>query len=114
MEAGAFQTLEEGLAALYARLVLPLAVAVVAPLLGLFGAVLSLVRLFRQVMSSSPPTAEEVAQGVVASLVPLATGLIVSIIVMCFYFFLRRRIVKVGVAASIPLRESLEEGFQRR
>jgi biopolymer transport protein ExbB/TolQ len=46
--------------------------------------------------------------------VPFATGLIVSVIVMVFYFFLRRRIARVGIAASVPLRDFLEEASHRR
>jgi biopolymer transport protein ExbB/TolQ len=114
LESGAYQALEEGLAAIYFRLALPLGVAVISPLLGLLGTVLSLTDVFRRMMSSSPPTAPEGARDIVGSLVPFATGIIVSVIVMAFYFFLRRRIARVGIAASVPLREFLEEANQRR
>ena len=114
MESGAYQALEEGLATIYLRLAVPLGVAVISPLLGLLGTVLSLVAVFRRMMSSSPPTAPEGARAIVGSLVPFATGLIVSVIVMVFYFFLRRRITRLGIAASVPLREFLEEANQRR
>lgn len=114
MEGGAYQALEEGLASLHARLALPLATAIIAPLLGLLGGALRLVQIFGRMLSSAPPAAPEVARGVVGALIPLATGLIVSAIVASFYFYLRRRIVKLGVAASALLREILEEGYQRR
>ena len=114
MESGAYQALEEGLAAIYLRLSVPLGVAVISPLLGLFGSVLSLVAIFRRMMSPSPPTALEGARDVIGSLVPFATGLVVSVVVMVCYFYLRRRIAKVSVAASIHLREFLEEANQRR
>lgn len=114
MEAGAYQALEEGLAALYLRLSLPLGAAVISPLLGLLGSVLSLVAVFARMMSSSPPTAADGARAVIGSLIPFATGLIVAVIVMVFYFLLLRRIAKVGVGASVHLREFLEEANQRR
>jgi biopolymer transport protein ExbB/TolQ len=114
MEAGAYQALEEGLAAIYLRLALPLGVAIVAPLLGLLGAVLSLVAVFARMMSATPPTSADGARAIIGSLVPFATGLFVSVIVMVFYFFLRRRIARVGIAASVPLRDFLEEASHRR
>jgi biopolymer transport protein ExbB/TolQ len=114
MEAGAFQALEEGLASLHARLIWPLAAAVISPLMGLFGAVISLVWIFALMLTPSPPAGGDVARGVVASLVPLATGLLVSVIVTLFYFALRRRIARIGVAASAPVREILEQGAMTR
>jgi biopolymer transport protein ExbB/TolQ len=114
MESGAFQTLEEGLAALHARLIWPLAAAVITPLVGLFGAVISLVWVFALMLTPSPPAGGDVARGVVASLVPLATGLLVSVIVTVFYFALRRRIAKIGVAGSAHVREILEQAAMRR
>ncbi len=114
MEAGAYQALEEGLASLYARLALPLGIAVIAPLVGLLGAVLALVEIFARMMSLSPPTTADVARGVVGALVPFASGLLLSVAVMIAYFWLRRRIARVGLAASAPLREFLEEAHQRR
>jgi len=65
-------------------------------------------------MLKEAPVAPEGARAIVGSLVPFATGIIVSVIVMAFYFFLRRRITRLGIAASVPLREFLEEANQRR
>jgi biopolymer transport protein ExbB len=114
MESGAYQALEEGLAAFYLRLSVPMGVAVISPLLGLLGTVFSLVAIFGRIMSPSPPTTAEGAHAVMASLVPFATGIVAAVIVLFFYFLLRRRIAKVGVAASLHLREFLEEANQRR
>ena len=114
MESGAYQALEEGLAAFYLRLSVPMGVAVISPLLGLLGTVFSLVAIFGRIMSPSPPTTAEGAHAVMASLIPFATGIVAAVIVLFFYFLLRRRIAKVGVAASLHLREFLEEANQRR
>ena len=66
-----------------------MAIAYIAPLLGLLGTVLGLVRTFVEINAVGNPTVSELSKGVYESLITSAGGLMVAIPAYVFYSYLR-------------------------
>jgi len=76
-------------------------IAVVAPMLGILGTVLGMIKAFRGIAFEAANVRPMVlANGIAQALVTTAAGLIVAIPVMAFYFYFRGRVQKVVSAVE--------------
>jgi biopolymer transport protein ExbB len=87
-------------------------VALIAPLLGLFGTVVGLINMFLSVMSNGIGDANALAGGIGEALVCTAAGLCVAVPAYIFHRYLRARVVDYGIELEksvIKLVDTLEQ-----
>jgi len=78
------------------------AVAVIAPMLGLLGTVTGMINAFNVIaFQAGLGKPELLAKGVSEALITTATGLIIAIPVMAFYFFIRGKIRNLATQLSV-------------
>jgi len=78
------------------------AVAVIAPMLGLLGTVTGMINAFNVIaFQAGLGKPELLAKGVSEALVTTATGLVIAIPVMSFYFFIRGKIRNIATQLSV-------------
>jgi len=84
-------------------------IATLAPMLGILGTVLGMIRAFNSI-AFQPGIAKPIvlAGGVSMALVTTASGLIVAIPIMAFYFYFRGRVQKVVAAVESASAEFVE------
>jgi biopolymer transport protein ExbB len=66
-----------------------------APLLGLLGTVLGMIRIFTVVASSGSGVTEQLSAGIAEALITTATGLIIAIPILFLHSFLEARAVSI-------------------
>ncbi len=71
-------------------------IGTIAPMMGLLGTVLGMIAAFNKIAAmAGAANPADLAQGISMALITTASGLIVSIPVMCAYMFFRNRVIKV-------------------
>ena len=84
-------------------------IATLAPMLGILGTVLGMIRAFNSIAFQTAVAKPLVlAAGVSMALVTTATGLVVAIPIMAFYFYFRGRVQKVVAAVEDASAELVE------
>ena len=88
-------------------------IAAVAPLLGLLGTVLGMIRMFLDILTSGIGDANQLAGGIGQALISTAAGLVVAIPALVFHRYLRGRVTEYIVEMekqAIALLDALDEG----
>ena len=76
-------------------------IGVIAPMLGLLGTVLGMIKAFLMVAFQTGMVRDiMIAGGISQALVTTAAGLIVGIPAMAFYFYFRSRLQRIGIEAE--------------
>lgn len=84
-------------------------VAVIAPMLGLLGTVTGMINAFNVIaFQAGLGKPELLAKGVSEALITTATGLIIAIPVMAFYFFIRGKIRNIATHLSVLASEFID------
>lgn len=86
-------------------------VAAIAPLLGLLGTVVGMIRVFRELVASGPGQAAALAGGIAEALVTTAAGLAVAIPALICHRYLLRRVDELVLALEAYARRALEIAF---
>ncbi|MEW6355390.1 MAG: MotA/TolQ/ExbB proton channel family protein [Planctomycetota bacterium] len=103
------EAVDKGGAAMHTRLNLLSFTAKIAPMLGLLGTVTGMIKSFSNIARASALNKPELlARGVSEALITTATGLIVAIPVMFFYFILRDRVNSIITQVEVTVSEMLE------
>lgn len=100
---------ERGVTALWQRISYLNNIGVIAPLLGLLGTVLGMVRAFSSIAADNAQVRGiAVAQHVSQAMITTVGGLVVAIPCMVVYYFLRGRVVKIIAAVEAQSSEVVE------
>ena len=100
---------ERGVTALWQRISYLNNIGVIAPLLGLLGTVLGMVRAFSSIAADNAQVRGiAVAQHVSQAMITTVGGLVVAIPCMAVYYFLRGRVVKIIAAVEAQASEVVE------
>jgi len=100
---------ERGVSALWQRISYLNNIGVIAPLLGLLGTVLGMVRAFSNIAADNAQVRGiAVAQHVSQAMITTVGGLVVAIPCLAVYYFLRGRVVKIIAAVEAHASEVVE------
>ncbi|NOZ23814.1 MAG: MotA/TolQ/ExbB proton channel family protein [Planctomycetes bacterium] len=101
--------IDKGAAAMHSRINTLSFLAKISPMLGLLGTVIGMISAFGNIARASALNKPELlAQGVSQALITTATGLIVALPVMLFYFILRDRVNRIVLQVESTVSDMLE------
>jgi len=101
--------IDKGNAKLQAKISYLSFIGTMAPMLGLLGTVTGMIRSFANIAKAAALNKPELlAKGVSEALITTATGLIVAIPVMFFYFFFRGRVNRIVLDVETTVTDMLE------
>jgi len=80
----------------------------VAPLLGLLGTVTGMISSFQIIETKAAPTPADLAGGVYESLVNTTMGLLLAIVFLTVFFFMKNRVMRLSLNANLMAVEMLK------